>query len=164
MSFLEAPETLRKNWLGLPAFLFLTLLVGFLASQVTTPNIAAWYDHLVKPSFNPPNTVFMPVWTVLYVLMAVAAWRVWCRTGLGSRAMAVWFLQLLLNFAWSFLFFGAHSPMLAFFEIVVLWFTILWTVGLFWQTYIVAGILLIPYLSWVAYAAALNFWIWQLNS
>lgn len=151
------------NLLALLGFLAFTLTVGFVGGQVTTPNIGSWYVHLAKPSFNPPNSVFMPVWTTLYVLMAVAAWRVWRHTGLQSRALALWLIQLALNFAWSFIFFGSHAPLAALLELVVLWFAIMVTLVTFGRIDRPAGWLMIPYLAWVSFAGVLNFWIWRLN-
>jgi tryptophan-rich sensory protein len=149
--------------LVLLGFLLFTLAVGFGAGQVTAPNIASWYGHLEKPSFNPPNWAFMPAWTTLYVLMAVAAWRVWRLTGWRSAALALWLVQLALNFAWSFIFFGAHAPAAAFFELLAMWLAILATLIVFARTERWAGLLLLPYLGWVSFAGVLNFWVWQLN-
>ena len=151
------------NWLVLFGFLVFTLAVGFLAGQVTAPNIASWYSHLAKPSGNPPNWVFAPVWTALYVLIAVAAWRVWRAAGWWTRGLALWLIQLALNLAWSFIFFGAHNPGAALADLVVLWLGIAATLIVFWRTDRTAGVLLIPYLAWVSFAGVLNFWVWQLN-
>ena len=151
------------NLLVLLVFLVFTLAVGFVAGQVTAPNIASWYAHLAKPSFNPPNWVFAPVWTALYVLIAVAAWRYWRVAGWRSKGLALWLIQLALNFAWSFIFFGAHNPGAALADLVVLWLAIAATLTVFWRTDRPAGVLLIPYLAWVSFAGLLNFWVWQLN-
>jgi translocator protein len=151
------------NILALLGFLLLTLTVGFAGGQITAPNIASWYVHLAKPGFNPPNSVFMPVWTTLYVLMAVAAWRVWQRSGFHSRGLALWLIQLALNFAWSFIFFGSHALLPALLELVVLWFAVLATLLAFGRVDRPAGWLMIPYLAWVSFAGVLNFWIWRLN-
>ncbi|MCW5552750.1 MAG: tryptophan-rich sensory protein [Verrucomicrobiae bacterium] len=125
----------------------------------------AWYAQLQKPTWNPPNWIFGPVWTVLYTMMAVAAWLVWGRGGVAAqRGPLGWFLlQLLLNAAWSALFFGLHNPGLAFVEIVLLWSAILRTLIAFWKVQRVASLLLLPYLAWVSFAAVLNFTLWQLN-
>ncbi len=125
----------------------------------------AWFEHLRKPSWNPPNRLFAPVWTVLYVLMAVAAWRVWEEGGLTQAGLplALFLLQLALNAAWTWIFFGWHQPRWAFFEIVVLWSAILATLLAFQQQTWIAGLLLVPYLAWVSFAAVLNFTIWRLN-
>ena len=151
------------NWLVLLVFLGFTLAVGFVAGQVTAPNIASWYSTLAKPSCNPPNWVFAPVWTALYVLIAISAWRVWRVAGWRSQGLALWLIQLALNFAWSFIFFGAHNPGAALADLVVLWLAIAATLTVFWRTDRPAGVLLIPYLAWVSFAGLLNFWVWQLN-
>ena len=145
------------------AFLVLTLAVGFAAGLATEPNIAGWYSHLAKPSFNPPNWIFAPVWTTLYVLMAIAAWRVWRVTGLGARAMLFWFVQLALNFAWSFIFFNAHQIGFALIEIAVLWLFVAITMIAFFRIDMIAGALFLPYLAWVSFAGVLNDAIWRLN-
>lgn len=152
-----------RQALALAAFMVLTLAAGFLAGQATTPNIASWYNGLVKPSFNPPNWVFAPVWTTLYVLMAVAVWRVWRAAGGWHTAIALWALQLGLNVAWSFIFFGAHNPGAALAELVVLWAAVLVTLVACGRVDRVAGWLLIPYWLWVSFAGVLNFWVWRLN-
>lgn len=124
-----------------------------------------WYAGLAKPAWNPPNWLFGPVWTVLYILMAVAAWLVWRRQGLAGAALPllVFVVQLVLNAMWSWLFFGLQRPGVALAEILVLWVAILVTILLFFRVRSVAGILLIPYLLWVSFAAVLNFTIWRLN-
>ena len=152
-----------RQALALLGFLALTLAAGFAAGQVTAPNIASWYNGLAKPSFNPPSWVFAPVWTALYVLMAVAAWRVWRQAGLRSAALALWFVQLGLNFAWSFLFFGAHAPGLALADLSLLWLILGATLIASRRIDRLAGWLLIPYLAWVSFAGVLNFWVWRLN-
>lgn len=158
----KPPRTLF-NILVLLGFLALTLALGFIAGQVTAPNIPTWYAHLAKPTFNPPNWVFAPVWTTLYVLIAVAAWRVWRKAGWRARGLALWLIQLALNFAWSFLFFGAHAPGAALADLAVLWLAIISTIVVFWRTNRAAGLLLVPYLLWVSFAGVLNYWVWQLN-
>lgn len=154
----------RRPGLGvLFLFLVVTLTVGFLAGAVTTPNIASWYSHLAKPSYNPPNWLFAPVWTSLYVLMAVAAWLVWREKGFRTPVLGLWLVQLGLNFAWSFIFFGAHAPGPALAELALLWVAIFATLIGFGRIEKPAGWLLIPYLAWVSFAGVLNFWVWQLN-
>jgi tryptophan-rich sensory protein len=155
--------SLGHNLLVLLIFLAFTLAVGFGAGQVTAPNIASWYSHLAKPSFNPPSWVFAPAWTALYVLIAVAAWRVWRVAGWRAKGLALWLIQLALNFAWSFIFFGAHAPGAALADLVVLWLAIVVTLIIFWRAERIAGLLLAPYLAWVSFAGVLNYWVWQLN-
>jgi tryptophan-rich sensory protein len=144
-------------------FIILTLLVGAAGTIFTEPAIPTWYAGLAKASFNPPNWLFAPVWTALYVLMAIAAWRVWRVAGLNSPALFAWMTQLTLNFLWSFLFFSLHLILVALVDIALLWVLILATTILFWRKDRIAGLLFLPYLAWVGFATALNFAIWQLN-
>lgn len=124
-----------------------------------------WFEQLRKPGWNPPNWVFAPVWTTLYLMMAIAVWRVWQKgTWTEHRLPIFLFLaQLLLNALWTYLFFGLKKPGLAFADIAVLWVLLLATVIAFWGVRQEAGWLLIPYLAWVTFASALNFSIWRLN-
>jgi tryptophan-rich sensory protein len=124
-----------------------------------------WYVALHKPSWNPPAWLFGPAWTLLYITMAVAAWLVWREGGWKAqgRSLGLFLLQWFLNALWTPLFFGLHRPGLAFAEIVLLWLAIAATLVSFWRVRQVAGILLVPYLAWVSFAAALNFTIWRLN-
>jgi tryptophan-rich sensory protein len=124
-----------------------------------------WYAALAKPSWNPPAWVFGPAWSVLYLLMGVAAWLVWREGGWQrqGRALGLFLAQWLLNALWTPLFFGLHRLGLAFAEIVLLWVAIAATLGAFWRARRAAGVLLVPYLAWVTFAAALNFTIWRMN-
>jgi translocator protein len=150
------------RWFGLLLWLLLPLLAGAFGSQFQP---GAWYAALDKPSWNPPSWVFGPVWTVLYIMMGVAAWLVWDRyRGAARTALAVFVVQVVFNGLWSYLFFGLQSPALAFAGIVILWSLIVTTLVLFWRARTVAGVLLLPYLAWVSFAAVLNFTIWQLNA
>ena len=141
-------------------------LAGIIGSIFTSPSIPLWYANINKPSFNPPNWVFAPVWTTLYLLMGIALFLVW-RKGLKRKdlkiAFAVFIFQLILNTLWSILFFGLKSPFVAFIEIVLLWISILISILLFFRISKVAGALLIPYLLWVSFASVLNFAFWRLN-
>lgn len=125
----------------------------------------AWYKNLNKPPWNPPNWLFAPVWTLLYLLMAAAAWLVWRRDGLGGGLvpLSLYVLQLILNAGWTWLFFGRHRPRGALLDIGVLWAVILATLIAFWRLEPLAGVLLIPYLAWVSFASALNWSIWRRN-
>ena len=136
-----------------------------LGSIATTPNIPTWYATLTKPSWNPPNWLFGPVWTVLYICMAVAAWLVWRQGGLfqARTPLTVFAVQLTLNAVWSWLFFGFHMPGIAFLEILALLLAIAATTIAFWPRSKAAGILMLPYLGWVAFASVLNFEIWRMN-
>ena len=137
---------------------------GWFGSLLTRPALMTWYEGLSRPNWTPPNWLFAPVWTILYMAMGVAAWLVWRRSGLTAAPMQLFLLQLLLNVAWSAVFFRFRSPGWAFVEIVTLWCAILLTAIGFGRTAPLAGWLMIPYLLWVSYAAALNFAIWRLNS
>ena len=125
----------------------------------------AWYAALAKPAWTPPDWLFAPVWTLLYVAIAVAGWLIWRGGGEGRRsaALGLWAAQLLLNAAWSWLFFGLHRPGMAFGEIVVLWLAILGFAVAAWPLSRVATALFVPYALWVGYAAALTLAIWRLN-
>jgi benzodiazapine receptor len=127
--------------------------------------VGDWYAGLAKPSWTPPNALFGPVWTLLYAMMAVSAALVWRKAGFGAawKPLTVFAVQLVLNAAWSWLFFGLHRPGAAFGEILILWTAILITLVLFWRVRPISGVLLLPYWAWVSFAAALNFSIWQLN-
>lgn len=124
-----------------------------------------WYADLKKPAWTPPGYIFGAVWTVLYALMGVAAWLLWRHSGfsIAKYAFALFCVQLVLNGLWSWIFFGKHKIGIALVEILLLWSAILATVISFWHQYIVAGVLLVPYLAWVAFAAYLNFSLWIRN-
>jgi translocator protein len=137
-----------------------------LGSIATTPNIPVWYEGLAKPFFTPPNWVFAPVWTLLYLMMAYAIWRVLSVPADfpgRSAAVGAFFVQLALNAAWSWAFFGFHDPFAGLVVIVALLVMILVAMRLFWHLDRIAAWLLVPYALWVAYALALNLAIWHLN-
>ena len=135
-------------------------------SLFTSPAITGWYASLQKPSFNPPNWVFAPVWTLLFLLMGVSLYLIWSK-GLESKkvktAVLVFSIQLVLNIFWSILFFGLQSPLYAFCEIIILWLAILITIITFYKISKPAAYLLLPYILWVSFAAVLNFSILILN-
>ncbi|MEL1252846.1 TspO/MBR family protein [Flavobacterium sp. DGU38] len=143
------------------------LAVGYSASLVTRPSVAEWYPTIEKPFFNPPNWIFMPVWTLLYILMAVAAGLVWDKIKEQNeevkKALGFFIIQLTLNAVWSYLFFGLKNPMLALIEIALLWLMIYETYLKFIKINKTAGYLLILYLAWVGFATILNASIWWLN-
>ncbi len=149
-------------WLALAVLIVLCFAVAGLGSLATTPNIPNWYVGLVKPAWTPPDWVFAPVWSVLYLSMAVAAWLVW-RKGNALVPLTFFAVQLAFNAAWSWLFFGLRSPGAALIDIVLLWVAIAVTTIAFWRRSVVAGLLFLPYLAWVSFAAVLNFVIWRLN-
>lgn len=142
------------------------LAAGLIGSVFTRTAIPTWYAGLAKPPFTPPNWVFGPVWTILYVLMGVAAFLVW-RKGWGYREVRVglitFLVQLLLNALWSTVFFGLKSPLAGVIVIVGLWVVLLFTLLRFFKLSAAAGWLLVPYILWVSFAAVLNFSVWLLN-
>jgi tryptophan-rich sensory protein len=152
----------KHPWLALIGLLILCFAVAGVGSLVTTPSIPHWYAALAKPSWTPPSWVFGPVWSALYLSMAVAAWLVW-RQGDAAVPMTMFGIQLLFNAAWSWLFFGLHDPCAAFVDIVLLWMAIIATTVAFWRHSTLAAILFVPYLAWVSFAAVLNFAVWRLN-
>jgi benzodiazapine receptor len=134
--------------------------LGALASV----DAAAFYATLVQPQWAPPATVFAPVWTVLYVLMAIAAFRVWRRQVFAQGpALYLFAVQLILNAVWSWLFFRLHDGAIAFVDIVLLWIAVVTTLVLFWRVDRIAGVLFVPYLLWVSFALCLNLSVWRLN-
>jgi tryptophan-rich sensory protein len=153
-----------RQLLALIIFLAVTFAAAGIGSIATAPNIATWYVGLAKPSWNPPDWIFGPVWTVLYISMAVAAWLVWRQGGLWQWALALFAVQLALNAAWSWLFFAFHLPGAAFIEVVALLAAIVATTIAFWPRSMVAGVLMVPYLGWVGFASVLNSVIWRLNT
>lgn len=146
-------------------------LIGWIAACFIAAAVGAyfepgsWYESLNKPGWTPPNWVFPVVWPVLYVMMAVSAWIIWEEYGFKlAREELRWFgVQLALNAAWSWIFFGQHLIGTALGEILLLWIAILFTIMLFWKKNRLAGLLLLPYLLWVSYASALNYAIFQMN-
>lgn len=143
------------------------LAIGYFSGIVTRSAITDWYPSLIKPSFNPPNWIFAPVWSMLYVMMGVAAGLVWDRMESNKeavkKALIVFAIQLALNALWSYLFFGLHNPTLAGLEIIILWLVIYETYLQFSKINKIAGYLLLPYLAWVSFAMVLNASIWWLN-
>lgn len=144
----------------------LCVTVGYLSGIVTRESILTWYVTLNKPSFNPPNWVFAPVWTSLYIMMGVAAGLVWTKGSeeqTTKKALGFFAIQLGLNALWTYLFFGLHNPLLALIEIILLWLMIFETYNLFKKIHKTAGLLMLPYLVWVSFATILNVSIWWLN-
>jgi benzodiazapine receptor len=141
--------------------------VGYLSSIVTRDSVDTWYTTINKPSFNPPDWVFAPVWSTLYVMMGVAAGLVWGRIEIQRetvrKGLTFFWIQLGLNALWSYLFFGLHNPLLALIEIVILWLMIYETFVQFNKVYKLSAYLLLPYLAWVTFATVLNASIWWLN-
>ncbi|WP_378178975.1 TspO/MBR family protein [Aquimarina sp. SS2-1] len=157
---------MKKKLLRIGVAVFLCLLIGFMSSIATQTSINTWYVTLKKPSFTPPNWLFAPVWTTLYIMMGIAAGIVWSK-GFYHKwvktALYHFGFQLLLNAAWSIFFFGMRNPLIALVDILALFILLLFTIKWFKVVNSTAAYLLIPYLIWVAFATALNFSIWQLN-
>lgn len=142
------------------------LLVGGASGFFTVTGVESWYQTIQKPSWNPPNWVFGPVWTTLYIMMGIALFLVWkedTSQELKKIAIALFAVQLILNFFWSFIFFNLQQPGWALVEIIAMWFFILLTIFAFAQVNKTAAWLLVPYISWVSFATILNYSIWQLN-
>lgn len=152
------------KWVKLGLSIALTEVAGGIGAIATTSKISTWYQGLIKPSFNPPNWLFGPVWTILFLLMGIAFYLVWTSEKREKIvAMRVFGVQLVLNILWSFLFFGWERPGLALIEIVGLWAAIYLTIKAFLKVNKTAGRLLIPYLLWVSFASVLNGAIFWLN-
>ena len=165
MSGAARPSPVAGSWVALLGFVALCLGVAAIGGWATSISVDGWYQTLDKPRWTPPDRVFAPVWTILYLMMAVAAHRVWRRAGVkgGRGPLALFGVQLALNLLWSILFFGLQRIGLALLDIVLLWTAIAATAVAFWRIDRLAGILLLPYLGWVTYAVALNAAIWHLN-
>ena len=155
-----------QKFLKIALLVVVCVAIGFLSGMVTRDSITTWFPTLVKPVFNPPNWIFAPVWTSLYIMMGIAAGLVWTSNSnekTVQKALGFFAIQFGLNALWSFLFFGMHNPLLALVEIVLLWLMIFETYNLFKKIDKVAGYLLLPYLAWVSFATILNASIWWLN-
>ena len=153
---------LGKNMLGFAGWLGVTFAAAWIGSRYMP---GTWYASLVKPSWNPPNAIFGPVWTVLYALMGISAWLVWKKAGFNGAgaALILFVVQLVLNALWSYLFFGLHRPDMAFLDIIALWAAVLVVAALFWRVDRIAGGLMVPYVVWVTFASYLNYVLWRLN-
>ena len=155
-----------KNFFKLIVSILLPFIAGGIGSFFTMPNIPTWYATLNRPSLSPPNWIFGPVWTILYIIIGISLFLVW-RNGLDKKgakiALVIFLVQLVLNSLWSILFFGLQNPLFAFIEIIFLWIFILLMIISFYRISKVAGLILIPYILWVSFAGYLNFMIWILN-
>lgn len=156
------PISVSRQTLALAGWLVLCFAA---ATSAVFVSVDGWYVTLNKPSWNPPSWLFGPVWTLLYIMMAIAAWLVWRKGGwaLQRWPLSLFVIQWLLNAIWTPLFFGMHLIGLALVDIVLLWIAIVATLAAFWRVSRPAAWLLVPYLMWVSFATALNFAIWQLN-
>jgi translocator protein len=146
--------------------ILLPLLVGFTSSFFTRDGVNGWYKLANKPSFNPPNWIFAPVWTTLYVLMGIAFYLIWKSTNniaAKQTAITLFIVQLILNFFWSIIFFKYQQTGWALVEIIAMWVAILLTILWFGKISSTAAWLLVPYICWVSFATVLNYSIWRLN-
>jgi len=155
-----------NNVVKLVIAILLPLAVGAASGFFTVTGTGSWYQTIQKPSWNPPGWVFGPVWTTLYIMMGIALYLVWkaeIDPGVKKMAFTLFAVQLLLNFSWSFIFFGQQQPGWALVEIIVMWLFILATIFAFAAVSKTAAWLLVPYISWVSFATILNYTIWKLN-
>ncbi len=154
----------RREWIGLGGWLLVAFAAAVIGGRASV-NAASFYAPLVRPAWAPPGWLFGPVWTVLYLMMAIAAWLVWRERGrAGARtALSLWVVQLAANALWSWLFFAWRRGALAFGEVLLLWVLVALTLVAFWRIRPLAGMLLLPYLLWVGFATALTFAVWRLN-
>ena len=146
--------------------IFITLGIGALGGLATSESVKTWYPTLNKPSFNPPNWLFAPVWTSLYILIGIAAYLVWIKRDKIAhfpRVLAIYFIQLILNLCWSFIFFSLHEIGFALFEIIILLIVIVANAIAFYKIDKWAGYLFIPYILWVSFASFLTYSIFMLN-
>ena len=157
--------TKRREFVGLAVCIFVVFAAAAVGSPFTRHATRTWYQEIDRPVWTPPDWVFGPVWSVLYVMMAVAAWLVWRKGGFRAQrlGLGLFAAQLVLNAAWTPIFFGLKAFGLAFAEIVLLWCAILATIIVFWRVKRAAAWLMTPYLAWVTYASTLNFGVWWLN-
>ena len=152
-----------KNPIKLLISLALPILAGGLGTIFTMDAVQNWYPTLIKPTFSPPTWLFGPVWTLLYILMGIACYRIWSKVKANHFPMTIFWSQLALNAIWSPLFFGLHSPLLGLIDIAILWLMIVITIISFWRIDKTASLLLWPYLAWVSFATTLNTAIYLLN-
>jgi len=154
------------NYKKLILSILIPVAVGAISGFFTNSGVEGWYAVANKPSFNPPNWIFAPVWTSLYILMGIAMYLIWNAAiddKKKRRALLLYALQLMLNFLWSFIFFEMQQPGAALIEIILMWFSILLTLLAFGKINKAAAWLLVPYLCWVSFAIVLNYEIWRLN-
>ena len=151
---------------GFLVFFSLSLFLYIVSAFVTYPVVDGWFAHLQKPSWNPPNELFGPVWGVLFLLMSIAGWVAWKRVGIsdGKQALSLFVLQMVLNLGWSILFFRFDSLVLAFSVILVLWAAVGINVLMFFKIRRLAGVLMLPYWVWITFATVLSYAYWNLNS
>lgn len=153
-----------KKGAKLSVSILLPLIIGGISGYYTASNIQSWYVTLIKPSFNPPNYLFGPVWTSLYIIMGISFYMIWSSTKSNkNKLIGIYLFQLVLNFLWSFIFFKYHAIGIAAIEIVFLWLSILTMIMMFYKNNKWAAFINIPYLLWVSFASVLNISIYLLN-
>jgi len=153
------------NYIKLVISIAIPLFIGFIGSFFTSSSVDTWYKTLKKPDFNPPNWVFSPVWTLLFILIGLSFYIIWKNNFGGKKVLLlnIFFTQLFANLIWSLFFFGLRGPFWALIDIIVLWLAILVNIIVFYRVSKPAGILLVPYILWVSFAALLNFYLYILN-
>lgn len=159
------PMSIGKQLLGLLVWIGVTAIAAAIGATGSM-NAATFYQALNLPSFAPPSSVFGPVWSILYLLMGIAAWLIWRERGsfaAASTALSLYLIQLVVNAVWSWAFFNWHTGLGSFAIIVILWILLVLTLIQFWRINKLAGVLLLPYLAWVSFAAVLNYTVWQMN-
>ena len=154
-----------KNIFCLCFSIFLAQCAGIIGSFFTRQSVSTWYQTIEKPTFNPPDFIFAPVWIMLYVIMGIAAFIIWNQKDhpLRKTALVIYLVQLILNTLWPFLFFACQAPLASLFEIILLTVSIIMTIYYFYTVKFYAGILMLPYLAWVSFATLLNYYLWILN-
>lgn len=162
---IDGRRSIAKLAVGLTASILLCITAGAIGGMATTSSVDGWYSEVIKPPWNPPNWIFGPVWSILYLMMGVSAWLIWKDSEFKKANLELgWFaFHLVLNVLWSVIFFGLKSPGWAAIEIVFLWISIAVSILLFFRRSKLAAILLVPYLAWVTFAMFLNYAIWSLN-
>jgi tryptophan-rich sensory protein len=157
-------QSFQRQILGLAVWLAASFLAGGIGA-IASSSAGAFYAQLSRPSWAPPAWLFGPVWSLLYIMMGVAAWLVWRKHGLpgAASALKLFVIQLIANALWTWLFFVWHQGALSFAEIVVLWLLVASTIVAFWRLHRLAALMLVPYLAWVSFASALTFSLWRLN-
>lgn len=162
---MQAPgRTSSGQWIALAISIAICFGAAGLGAALTDVSVDDWYVGLNKPAWNPPNWIFGPVWSALYLGMAIAAWLVWRQRQVDPRVgLSLFGVQLILNVAWSGLFFGLRNPAAAFVDVILLWWAILATIFAFARSSRGGAVLLVPYIGWVSFAALLNWTIWRMN-
>ena len=156
-----------SKWIKFVSSIAIPVVIGAISGLFTRPEIDGWYKTIIKPAWQPPGWVFGPVWTVLYILMGIALYLVWITKAgeaVKKTAIILWSIQLVLNFFWSYIFFGLHRIDLALIEIIALWIFIVLTIFAFARIHKAAAWLLVPYIGWVSFATILTYTIYKLNS